>query len=57
MTQEQKKIMQRLDDEFGDTKSYKWKVAICHFVIYYNNVEKMIKTSGIVVQPNIEKGR
>jgi len=50
MTQEQKRIMQRLDDEFGDTKSYKWKVAICHFVVYYNNVEKLIATKGIIVQ-------
>ncbi len=50
MPQEQKRIMQRLDDEFGDTKSYKWKVAICHLVGYYDNVEKLITTNGIVVQ-------
>jgi len=40
ITQEQKKmeIMKYLDEEFGDTKSYEWKVSICHFVIYYDNM-------------------
>jgi hypothetical protein len=43
MDEQQKKIvkktMEQLDEEFGDTKSYEWKVSICHFVNYYDNME------------------
>ena len=44
MTQEERKkkiesVMQLLDEEFGDTKTYEWKASICHFVIYYDNME------------------
>jgi len=58
MTQEHKRIMQRLDDEFGDTKSYKWKVAVCHFVGYYDNMAKTTKREGIIHIPpkNCSKG-
>jgi hypothetical protein len=43
MNEQQKKVvketMDALDEEFGATKSYEWKAAICHFVIHYDNME------------------
>lgn len=58
VSNEQEMIMQSLDDEFGDTKTYEWKVAICHFVTYYNNQVETIKREGIIHIPpnNYSKG-